>query len=107
MSEPVIETRELTRRFDRILALDGLDLNVESGNIIPMLALSDRADLRRLSLYAVEAHASPAHKVLLNQLLLDPDSEVSLAAEAVQMKLNDLANVPVDTLRAKWRITNE
>ncbi|NQV35295.1 MAG: hypothetical protein HQ515_21555 [Phycisphaeraceae bacterium] len=75
--------------------------------LIPMLALSDRADLRRLSLYAIESHPSPAHKILLDQLLQDRDAEVRLSAEAVQTKLNNLANVPVDILKAKWRITDE
>jgi ABC-2 type transport system ATP-binding protein len=37
MSEYVIKAKGLTRRFDRILALDGLDLDVESGNIIALL----------------------------------------------------------------------
>ncbi len=37
MSEYVIKTKGLTRRFDRTLALDGLNLNVESGNIIALL----------------------------------------------------------------------
>ncbi len=69
--------------------------------IVPMLAKSDRADLRRLALHAIESHPSPSHKRLLEQLLHESDTEVSSAARAVQIKLNNLANVPVETLKAR------
>ncbi len=67
---------------------------------VPMLAKSDRADLRRLALYGIESHPSPAHRALLDQLLQDPDTEVSVAAQAVQMKLNDLVNMSLESLKA-------
>jgi hypothetical protein len=75
------------------------NLNDDHGTL-PLLAKSDRADLRRLALYGIESHPTPAHRALLNPLLQDPDAEVSVAAQAVQMKLNDLANVSLETLEA-------
>jgi ABC-2 type transport system ATP-binding protein len=37
MSESVISTQGLTRRFDRVLALNAVDLSVESGNILALM----------------------------------------------------------------------
>lgn len=78
-----------------------LSQSSEDHPVVPMLAHSDRPDLRRLALYAVEAHPSPAHKILLDQLLLDTDPEVNTAARAVEQNLEDLANLSPETLRAK------
>ncbi|NQV35326.1 MAG: HEAT repeat domain-containing protein [Phycisphaeraceae bacterium] len=69
--------------------------------LIPMLAKSDRADLRRLALYAIESHPSAAHRALLEQLLKDSDTEVSTAAKAVKENLDDLANMQVETLKVR------
>ncbi len=75
------------------------NLNDDHGTL-PLLAKSDRADLRRLALYGIESHPSPAHRALLRQLLRDPDTEVSGAAEAVRQNLDQLADTPLKTLRA-------
>ena len=77
-----------------------LSQSSEDHPVVPMLALSERADLRRLSLHAIESHPSPAHKKLLDQLLQDRDVEVSTAAMTVKRNLDDLAKTPLETLRA-------
>jgi len=64
-----------------------------------MLAHSDRADLRRQALQAIEAHPSPAHKALLGALLQDSASEVRTLARAVKTHLEDLANFSPQGLR--------
>ena len=69
--------------------------------LIPMLAKSDRADLRRLALYTIECHPSAAHRALLETLLQDTDPDVSTAAGAVKKHLNTLANMQVETLKAR------
>jgi hypothetical protein len=67
--------------------------------IVPILAKSDQADLRRWALYAIEAHPSSAHQMLLNQLLQDGDDTVRTAARAVKKHLEDLATISLESLR--------
>ena len=73
----------------------------EEHAIVPLLAKSDRVDLRRLALPAIESFPSSAHRALLDQLLQDVDPEVSTAAGAVKKTLDDLFTVKVETLKAK------
>ncbi len=97
----------ITRKTSSEFPAKWLSQLSEDHPVVPILARSERADLRRQSLHAIEAHPSPAHKRLLEQLLHDSDTEVSSAAQAIQTRLNDLANVPVETLKGMWRIPNE
>ncbi|MCF7972232.1 MAG: hypothetical protein K9N55_00290 [Phycisphaerae bacterium] len=68
--------------------------------IVPILARSDQADLRRWALYAIEAHPSSAHRALLESLLGDTELQVRGAAAAVRKNLDDLGSTSLDTLKA-------
>ncbi|NQV35296.1 MAG: hypothetical protein HQ515_21560 [Phycisphaeraceae bacterium] len=72
----------------------------EDHAMVPLLAKSDRADLKRLALYAIESFPSSAHRALLGQLLPDSEPEVSTAARAIRNNLDKLATTPLETLKA-------
>lgn len=91
---------ELITKRSRYFTDEWLGQMEEDHAVVPLLAASNRADLRRMALYAIEAHPSLAHRALLEQLLQDGDSEVSRAAKAVKETFEDLANTSVEQLRA-------
>ena len=72
----------------------------EDHAIVPLLARSDQAELRRLALYAIESFPSVTHRALLEPLLADTDLQVRGAAAAVRKNLDDLVSTSLDTLKA-------
>ena len=73
----------------------------EDHAIVPRLATSDQAGLRRMALYAIESFPSAAHRALLDQLLQDSDPQVGTAATAVKNNLDELANMSLETMKVQ------